>query len=292
MLGFEFLALASTASFALGAQAFFTIGKKANYLWINVFKTLLAFFIFGGLFLYKAQFVRPDLTSFSHFFISGFIGLGLADIFLLKAFLILKPARALTLASFQPIIVGILSYHLLGHSFAWEKLFGILCFILCSIVIGLEKSDRPKTDILKGILFSFIGLFLNSFSCILTRMGCDQSPLIDSIEGNLIRVLGALFCFIIFRPFLGPVNLINVFKKFNQKEKFLIFGGSFFATVLSLVLYISAVKKGNLTTITAIGLSLPLFSFTLEAILERKKPSKAILMSLFFFILGASFTFN
>lgn len=286
MFSTQMFALASTLSFAIGAHAFFTFGQKVNYLWVNLFKTFLALITFGIIFAFKGSFNIPDLTSFAQFFFSGFLGLGLADIFLIKAFLILRPGRTLTITSFQPMIVGFLSFILLGHSFAWEKLYGIICFIICSVILSFDGPKHQRSHTLKGIGYSMLGLMLNSFSCILTRMACDQSPLVDSIEGNFIRLLGALVCFLIFKKFIFPTKFSGVFSTFKTKEKITLISGCLFAAVLSLFFYILAIKNGDLATVTAIGLSLPLFSLLIEVLVEKRTPTRPMMISLFFFTFG------
>lgn len=287
MFSSNMIALASTFSFAIGAHAFFTFGRKLNYVWLGLFKSLLAFVTFLILLMFKGSLNLGDYNSFIQFFLSGFLGLGLADLFILKAFLILRPGRTLILTGFQPLFVGIFSFILLGHSFAWEKLYGILCFILCTVILGQEKSNGINKDTYKGIAYSLIGVILNSFSCVLTRLACDQSPMMDSIEGNLIRIFGALVCFILFYRFLETPKLIKPFKLLKSKDKLYLISGTLFAAVISLILYMIAIKEGDPTTITAIGITLPLFSYIFEIISDKKRPSKTMVLSFASFILGA-----
>ncbi len=287
MTNSHLLALASTLSFAVGAQAFYHIGKRVHYLWLGLFKSIVATIIFSILFLLKPSSNLGDGISFFQFFFSGFLGLGLADLFILKSFIILRPGRTLLLTGFQPFFVALFSFLFLGHSFAWEKIYGIICFVLCSLVLSKEKSDIPSYEAMKGILYSFLGVLLNSFSCVLTRMACDQSPLMDSIEGNLIRLFGALACFAIFYRILGE-GFIKKLSSFNTKDHFILIMGTIFAAVISLILYLIAVKDGDLATITAIGLSLPFFNYLFEIVIDKRPVTRPMVLSLILFIIGSS----
>ncbi|MDH5581578.1 MAG: DMT family transporter [Bdellovibrionales bacterium] len=287
MFNSNFMALASTFSFALGAHAFFTFGRRIHYVWLGLFKSLIALIIFLVLLVFKGNFNLGDQVSFLQFFFSGFLGLGLADLFILKAFLILRPGRTLIITGFQPLFVGIFSFIFMGHSFAWEKLYGILCFILCTVILSQEKSHSINKDTYKGIAYSFIGVILNSFSCILTRLACDQSPAMDSIEGNTIRIFGALVCFILFFRFLETPRLTGPLRLLKSKDKLYLLIGTLFAAVISLIFYMIAIKHGDPTTITAIGITLPLFSYALEIISDKKRPSRAMVLSFFSFVVGA-----
>ena len=131
-------ALGANLSFAIGVQFFTHYARNLSSVWVNCFKAIIAAVLFlvtiytvGGFSPIKYQYLLL-------FCFSGFLGLGLGDIFLIKSFSLMGPGRTMVLFSFQPLIIGILSYFLFSQTIDTKKFFAILFFIICVFIFSLE----------------------------------------------------------------------------------------------------------------------------------------------------------
>ena len=109
------LALVSIIGFALASQGYAHFSKKISSVWVNYFKTFCAFFFFLISVLLLEGFRPIEYKFIGLFTLSGLIGLGIGDWFLLKAYSLIGPGRTYILFAFQPIFVGTFAYFFLGQ---------------------------------------------------------------------------------------------------------------------------------------------------------------------------------
>ena len=126
---FHIYAISANFCFALGTMAFTHFTNKASSAWMNLFKASVAcvcFFLAASIF---EEWMILNAKSYGLFFISGFIGLGIGDYFLLRSFSVLGPGRTLMLFGFQPIFLGIMGKIFFDQEVELSKFFAILFFI-------------------------------------------------------------------------------------------------------------------------------------------------------------------
>jgi uncharacterized membrane protein len=82
------------------------------------------------------------------------------------------------------------------------------------------------------------------------------------------------------------IPIIQTFKQLPKTKKFKLLLGSAGGTYLSLMLYLTAVSKGQLSVISSVTVTGPMFAQVFECIQQRKLPNKLVFLSFIFFAAG------
>src|SRR5690606_31559311 len=130
----------------------------------------------------------------------GAIGLCVGDLFLFKAYTTLGAGRSLVLFSFQPVLLGLYGIVILGQTFSPAQIGAVACMIACLGVFLLERNKLTGKWDLHSFLWAFTGIVLDAIGVMLTRSAYELSPTLDSMQVNLIRCLGALMAFFLWKP--------------------------------------------------------------------------------------------
>lgn len=282
------LALSANLSFAIGSMFFTHYARKLSSTWINTYKALIATLGFFMVILLSGGFTQISGINIGIFFFSGFLALGIGDIFLIKAFAKIGPARTMVIFGFHPVIVGGLSYFLFQQAVESGKLIGIFFFLFCLFTFSLERFRASGEWEIAGLVFAFLGMFLDAIGIIITRYGFDMNVEVSVFEGNFYRCLGALFAYWLIHLY-KPFNFLSGFKALSTKSKGFVVFGSFMGTFLSLALYLEAIKTAHLASISAIAITSVVFTSLLESVWEKKLPSRFLTVAFIFFCLGMYF---
>ncbi len=281
--------LAANLSFAVGVQFFTHYARRISSVWVNCFKGAVAAVLFLATVIAQGGFHHIAPLPAALFFLSGMLGLGLADVFLVRAFSLMGPGRTMMIFGFQPLITGILSYAAFGQALEGKKLVAVVFFVACLYIFSLESFRKHGHWNTKASLFARGGVVLDGFGVIITRFSFNASPGIGTTEGNFYRAAGALLLFAL----LSRVRPFHFFEKLGtlgRRGLFWLTAGSFAGTYLSLMFYLSAVRyAGALAAVTGIGITGTLFSSAFECAYERKMPSAYLLVALVFFFAGMVF---
>ena len=285
-------ALGANLSFAIGVQFFTHYARRISSVWVNCFKAAVAAALFGATALAAGGFHSVPPVYLLLFLLSGMLGLGAADVFLIKSFSLMGPGRTLMVFGFQPLLIGVFSYLLFGQTVDARRFVSVAFFVTCLFIFSLESFKKHGHWNLKALAFAFSGMALDSAGVIITRYAFNANPGLGTTEGNFYRAAGALALFAglsFFRPF----HFAARWRSLAARHKFFIVLGSFMGTYLSLMLYLSAIRyAGALAIVTGIGITGTLFSSALECAAERKTPSRYLLVSFGFFLAGMGFLFS
>ena len=164
---------------------------------MNKFKALIALIGFTIVLLFSGESVFPAQKTIALLIFSGILGLGIGDTFLLKSFVSIGPGRTLVLFGFQPVILGILGYLVLNQKLEQGKLIGVFFCIACVLVLSIEGRKSTGSWQFKGILFAFLGMFLDASGLILTRYAFDMDSELTVTQSNVIRVIGAFVVYFV-----------------------------------------------------------------------------------------------
>jgi len=273
-------ALCANLCFSISTIYFSILSKKNGTLWINSLKTGIAFICFAALFLISPSDIFVQASLF--FFFSGIIGLGIGDIFLIKAFEELGPSRTLILFSFQPIVFLIVDSFLLNIHLSSANIISVSLFILCILLFSRESINQNKDWNLKGIYIALTGIFLDGTGLFLTKKGFIATRL-DGVSANFIRCFGAVLVYFLISRF-RPIQLREKFLALDPdlRKKAIIF--SFTGAFLSLFLYLNAIKLGALSVVTAISVTGPIFTTIFESIILKRPPTKTLYFCLILFL--------
>ncbi len=284
-------AIAANLSFAIGVQFFTHYARRLSSLWVNSFKGMVAAGLFLLTVLATGGFHRVEPGSLALFFVSGAMGLGAADLFLIKSFTLLGPGRTMLLFGFQPLVIGVASYFMFGQALDPRKFAAIIFFVACLFIFSLESFRKNGHWNLKAAAVALTGITLDGLGVLVTRYAFNGAPDLGTTEGNFYRALGALALF-------GVIALVRPFH-FRERLRGLkpsglawIVVGSFAGTYMSLMFYLNAVRyAGALAAVSGIAITGTLFASAFECALERKAPSPYLLCAFAVFACGLFFLF-
>ena len=278
-------ALFANMFWGFAAQVYTEYGRKFSALWINCFKAFISGICFAGVVLFFGGFHHIPLNALGAFLISGALGLGIADIFLVKSFTGMGAGRTLMLFSFQPIFVGIVSFFVFGQVLDTSKFISIIFFIICILIFSVESYRRQGHFNISSTFYALIGMMLDGIGVLFTRYGFDHATQINVFEGNLYRVISALTVYFIISRFI-KFDFSKNFAKLKISSKAFVTMSVFFGTFISLSLYLSAIKMGSLAVVTAITVTGVIFASFFECVFERKMPTKYLYAAFAFFACG------
>ncbi len=278
-------ALSANFCFAMASQVFTHYSRSTSSVWMNTVKTLVAFCAFAIAVIATGGFSGPDLVYISLLFLSGALGLGIGDWFLLTSFKEMGPGRTMILFGFQPVIFGVFGFFIFNQVLNIEKFWGILFFVLCLVTISRESFRVDRHFHLKGISMAFTGMCLDALGAMLSRYVFDHNPELSVFEGNLYRCLGALTFFFLFSKF-KPMNFRTTWQKQSRRGQLILLIGSLFGTFVSLSFYMKALQSAHLASLAGIAITGTVFSSILECLIQRKWPSTHLMVAFIFFLCG------
>lgn len=280
-------ALGSNITFATASLYFTDFSKKISAGWMNYFKACVAFSCFLAVLLIFQISLQMNWVGFIYLVISGWAGLMIGDIFLLRSFTYLGSGRVLMIFGFQPLLLGVASFYLFGELFSLYRLIAILFLMSCLFCFSIESFKEKGHWDLKGIGFALLGVGLDAFGLILTKKSFELNPGMSVFLANAVRSGATVFGFFIlgFVP-IFKLQLIPRFLSLDKKDQLLVLMASFLGTFMSLALYMRAIQIGHLATISAIAGTCPLFATLFEIYRGRKKMTKYLALALISFICG------
>lgn len=270
-------------TFSVASIGFTYFSKKVSPLWMNVFKSVVAFAAALIFMLFLGKVVFEPIGKVWPFVVSGFIGLNLGDFFILSAYKRIGPGRTLILFGFEPFFVGSFSYIFWGEQIHSIQFVAIIFFVMCLFLFGLEQFKKSGTWEVRGLCYALLGVILDSVGVLLTRYNYNIYPDFGGLEALFFRTGGALLSFILLIPFVR-MELVSQFKKLTFNEKWLAIISSFLGTFLTLVLYLQAIRVGKLATVTSIVLVDPMMSTFFECVWLKLWPTRYLWMAIGCFV--------
>lgn len=257
-------------------------------MWMNSFKAIVStpFFLLTALFLGGPLVLNSGEMGLV--LLSGAIGLGIGDLALLEGFRKLGPGRTLVLFGFQPIVLGFLSFLILGQRTSGEQSLGIFFFVACLMILAHESWRKTGEYQIVPLLIALLGMVLDSVGVILVRSVFDANPDFNSMTMAFWRCIGAIAFFTLWGC-VRPIYLWQLFRKQSGPAKLTVILGSLLGTYLALGLYTAAVKSGNLASVSGIAITGTLFSSLFECIVNKEWPSKHMILAFLAFCVGIFF---
>ncbi len=252
---------------------------------MNWFKAVIALIGFCIVLLATNSLYWVGISNFMALLLSGIIGLGAGDIFLLMAFKEMGAGRTLMLFAFQPLIMGLAGYYVFGQEVDFHIFIAIIFFIICILIFSIESFKKKGNWGVTGISFAMLGMLLDATGVVITRHLFDSNSDLSPLLTNFYRTLGAVMLFLII-PFFKPIKFFKPLGTFSTLEKGGVFFGAFCGTFISLSLYLSAVQKANLASLSGVAITATIFSAVFECIWHRRFPSGYLIAAFISFALG------
>ncbi len=238
----EFFALASAAIWALAVILMRRAGDTLPAFELNLFKNSLGMLllfptilIFGGLDL-------PDYSAFEFVivFVSGVIGIAVADTWYLRALNLMGASRTGIVASmFSPFVV-LLSTIFLGermNSWQWLGFFLVVAGVLV-VTWRTNRSAVDTSDIRKGAVYGVSSMMMMALGIVMVKEILEVKPLLWTIELRLAGGISGLLIFMLVRGQWQSVK--DNFRKPHRWGTVIM--ASFLASYLSLILWLAGYK--------------------------------------------------
>ena len=264
-------AIISSLFWAVSTQVYSKMVNKFSVYRFNMYKSLIALPCFAvASYIFSGTMVAP-LQAMPWLLLSGFLGFFLADLFIFYSFAKNGPARTLMLASFEPSIVAILSYFILGKTLPLGKVVGLFFLIACICFIGLERSRRGTVS-LRVAALALIGICIEALGVVFTKKAFMMAPEMSAMTANVYRVLPAVVCLPIVNYFIGIKMGIG---DISSRTKMSILGSSFLGTFLALYFYLYAISHYDHPSIIAgLGSLAPIYASVYEHWRDKKLPNR------------------
>ena len=275
-------ALLSNLSWGFSAQFYTLYSRKISPVWVNIFKCILGCILFGFTVIFTGGFSALPFGAIGLFFLSGFIGLGVADILFFKSFSVIGSSRTIIIISFETLFVGVMSYYFFGQQISSVKFLSIFFLLACVFIFALENYKKTSKWDWRIILIAIAGTILDSIGVIITRAAFNMSNA-AAPEANAIRFIGAVAALAIIAPVM-KARFFERLKRIPPKALLGISAGAFIGTYLCMLFYLTALKTGNLAIISAMLCTGVIFAAAFECFLERKWPSKYLLAAIGLFL--------
>ena len=279
------LAIGANLCFGTASIVFSRFAMSHSPTWMNQLKVSIAMVGFLIAFFLLESFTHLPWNGHLSLLGSGFIGLFLGDLFLFRSFATLGPSRTLVLYSFEPFILGIYGYFLLGQTLSISQFLAIFCMILCVFTFVLERNRKIGKWDLKSFGYAFLGIFFDSVGIMLSRQAYETDAHLGSFQANATRALGALIGFFILSP-KSYSKLARDVVNMVPKERRLALGASFLGTFVSLSLYLKALKTAHIASLSAISITLPVWVSLIEHIRQKEWPNRYLWTAFFLFLIG------
>ncbi|OIO12038.1 MAG: hypothetical protein AUJ52_01025 [Elusimicrobia bacterium CG1_02_63_36] len=281
-----FFALGANLCFASGSLVFARFSRQTGPVWMNAFKACVALAAFGLTVPLVGGWSDSGWRGIGALLFSGALGLGIGDIFLLSSFARVGAGRTLMVFSFQPLILGLLAYLLLGQPVHARHFVAIGFFMLCIGTLALEEyGGAQKNRVPLALGFALIGMLLDATGLLITRSVFDAFPAMTPLEGNLHRLTGAVLFFGVYAMF-RPVRLLATLKELSFRDRVTATIAALVGTYLSLMLYLAAIQKGHLASLVGITITSTTWASAIECLIDRTLPSRFLVVAFCFFLVG------
>jgi len=286
-------ALSSNLCFAFASQIFTHFSRRTSPEFVNFVKASVAFFCFTFVvvFFKFSDFNLLPLFDIFILFISGLIGLGLGDLFLLRSYNIMGPGRTLILFGFQPFFTGIIGHLFFNQDMALHKLTAIFFFLLCLAVFSWERARNTGRWEPIALMVGLLAITLDCSGLLMSRFVFDRYPALSPAGANMWRCLGAI-TFLGAKAFFSAQSknpskpLASYWEEMTKQSRWTLLAGSFLGSFFSLMLYYIALKTAHLATITSMAIAGTIFSSAFECLVEKKWPSRYLMIAFVCFFLG------
>jgi len=280
-------ALLANLFFAASSLSFAEHSHKYGSLWVNSFKAIVSFLVIFVVFIVMGYASVPITSVSLLYMLSGLLGLAIGDFYLVLGFQKIGPARTLLLFGVQPIFFLLIDKFFFGLSISSKSLIGVAFMLLSLVLVFVDKKKNNSYNwSLFGIFCGFFGVVLDFLGVLITKWCMNQADH-STVEVYFWRILGALIGLLLFHlVFKKPIFRFNQNESFNQKGLFVV--ACLSGTLISLWLYLEAIKIGPLSSVTAVAVTGPLFAALFEWLFYKKSLTIGLVLSLIAFGLGFS----
>jgi len=265
------------ALFWAGAIILFrVVGRDIHPLAVNLFKNGLAVVLLSATMIVLGRPLLPvlPLTAYAVFFLSGILGIAVADTLVLVSLNKLgAEIFAIIDCGYSPFVIG-LSFLFLAERLTPLQLLGAGLIVLAVLLVGGIKADAqiPRRDLMTGIAVGLVSVLFMAGGIVMVKPWLSETPLLWS---SLMRMVGGTVgvgLVLLVHPrraaLLRPLRSLPALK--------LLVPASILATYLSNLCWIGGMALTAASVASVLNQTSTIFIFILAAIFlkERITPLK------------------
>ena len=268
----EFLSLLCALLWAFAVIFYKRAGDHFNAYEMNLFKSAFVMVLMIPTVLVFEGMVIPTTTSsqFWVIFISGFVGIMLADLFYLRALqLIGASLTGLTGSLYSPFVVS-LSLLYLGEVLHFWQYIGMMLVLIGVIIVGFRrKSVENIHPPLKGFVYAVLAVFFTALGIVIIKPVSNELPFFWII---LIRSFGGFVTMVLYGVVMGkPLSIFHVIKA--EGGKWLILG-TFIGQYLSMMVWVAGYKYTSASIASILNETASIFILLLSWLMLGETLSK------------------
>jgi len=283
----EAAALATALVWALAVILFKKSGESVHPVGLNMFKSLLAAILFvPTAWFFGETLLRPvPSEEYLLLFISGALGIGIADTLFFKSLNILGAGlTAIVDCLYSPSIIG-LSMIWLGETLTFWQLVGVTMIVSAVLSIMVERHAKvtDRRRILVGIGWGALAMLSMAVGIVMIKPLLDRSPLIWSTEVRLLGGLAVLAAVLVFHPSRRAI----VASVRAPRSWAYTLSGSFFGAYLAMVLWLAGMKFTQAATAAALNQTSNIFVFIFAALMLKERITPVRVAAIILAVAGA-----
>ena len=225
----------------------------------------------------------PDLSmeTWRTIFISGIIGICLADFLFFKSLNLLGAGRNAIVSCSYSLFMFFFSHRMLGEEVTWVHFAGSSLVILGIVLASLRTPDAPsvvhtpRIVKIKGVVYGLLAMALTAYGVLMVKPLMEKNVMpVDQVAiFRLISGISGAFLFIVVTGRLQET--VNCLKNNFPWKTFLI--GSFIGGYLAMTIWLLGYKYAKANIAAVLNQTSTLFIVILAAIFlkERLTPGKA-----------------
>ncbi len=237
----EFFALSSALVWALAVILFRRSGETLPAFELNLFKNTFGLVLMVPTILLVDGLELPEYTSIELFlvFLSGVLGIAVADTWYLKALNTMGASRTGIVSSlFSPFVIFLSAIFLGERLVSWQWLGFIL--VMSGVLLVTWRSHRSAvdtTDVKKGVMYGMGAVFMMAVGVVMVKDILETQSFLWTVE---LRIIGGMFGLLVYLALSRQWK--NVKSNFSQPQPwgtitFASFLGAYFALILWLLGY-------------------------------------------------------
>lgn len=236
----EFLSLLCALLWAFAVIFYKRAGDHFNAYEMNLFKTVFVLVLMVPTVLLVEGFDIPAITNYQFWliFISGFVGIMLADMFYLRALqLIGASLTGITGSLYSPFVVAMSLLFLREVLHFWQYI-GMLIVLLGVVLVGYRKKSLNNLHPpIKGFIYAILAVFFTALGIVIIKPLSNELPFFWII---FIRSLGGYITMVIYGLVLKKsLSVLHVITA--KGGKWLIIG-TFIGQYLSMMVWVAGYK--------------------------------------------------
>ncbi|MEW6015923.1 MAG: DMT family transporter [Candidatus Zixiibacteriota bacterium] len=272
----EIIALVTALVWAVAVILFKKSGEKFHPLGLNLFKNILAFLLFlPTIYLFgQTLFHDAPVSDYLLLFLSGFLGLAVADTLFLTSLNILGAGLAAILACLYSPTIIILSVLFLDERLTWMQLAGasLIVAAVLTTVIKNKNNGAPadKKRLWLGISLGALSYLAGGIGVIVMKPVLERSPILWVTE---VRLLSGII-FVTALLALHPGRKLILAPGMNRRGWGFTIAGSLAGAYFSMLLWLTGLKFTQASIAAALNQTTNIFIFLL-AVIFLKEPVTA-----------------